>query len=463
MNVFISHAWRNKTAAQLIAESLENSADVWLDIKRLSAGDAIQPKIDEALARMDAVVVLWSKDAAASDGVDAEIGTAARLKKKILPVLLDETPSEHHPLLKGLYGITFNTAEPKPGLFRVQAALFRLAAGALDLDTASALNDLTSFEGFYAYVEDFRNRKDIGGEDSAMWALRSMEQCNRAYQSLSELRDQVGLTLEFVQGVFGRVQAAGDDRVQIQSILDEVIRHPRSQTKEFKVLITFIEGKLSSLPSAPKRPVALHRDAPEAARRFKRKVEQTAPISPQNAALEIIHQYIRQAPESLERFVQLAAATPSTSLRQVANELQAYLANPNDLIPDEQNGLLGFVDDAWLIHNTIYRCIEAGLFTPPDVGIEWGGIVQADPLVLQILPPQVRTTLDQLLMQYLQVIGSEMASYQPQFAADPYANSYAAFMGEGDAVGGTPAGGAQSIDDVIYTIGDKMVYYGGGR
>ncbi len=28
-------------------------------------------------------------------------------------------------------------------------------------------------------------------------------------------------------------------------------------------------------------------------------------------------------------------------------------------------------------------------------------------------------------------------------------------------VGGAPTGGPQSIDDVIYTIGDKMVHYSG--
>src|ERR671919_1719014 len=104
MKIFISHSWRNKTAAQLIAESLQGSADVWLDIRRLKAGDPIQPVIDDALAQMDAVVVLWSMDAARSDGVAAELATAVRLRKRILPVVLDDTPTIDSPI-QGLYGI----------------------------------------------------------------------------------------------------------------------------------------------------------------------------------------------------------------------------------------------------------------------------------------------------------------------------------------------------------------------
>ena len=39
---------------------------------------------------MDVVLVLWSRASAGSEGVDAEIRTAVRLKKKVLPVLLKE-------------------------------------------------------------------------------------------------------------------------------------------------------------------------------------------------------------------------------------------------------------------------------------------------------------------------------------------------------------------------------------
>jgi hypothetical protein len=477
MKVFISHSWQNKSAAQIIAESLANSAEVWLDIQTLKPGDAIQPTIDVAMEQMDVVLVLWSKQAAESDGVDAEIKTAVNLKKKILPVLLEKTPIPEHPLLKGIYGINFDLEDPKAGLFRIQAGLVRVALGSLDLDSSAALNDLNSFEGFYQYVQEFRNAKGIGGADSTDWALRSMEQCNIAFKSVSALRDEVGQTLQFIQDIFGRVQAAGDDRTAIETILQEVIRNPKSNTKDFQVLISFIEGKLQSLPAEAAPPIELHEDAAKTTGDLTRKLAEiyskesatvrdlrgrTPAATPEqsNPQLQLVHDYIQSAPQSLEKFIQLAASVPSMSVKQVANGLNAYLSNPDDLIPDHYNGPLGLLDDAWLIHNTIYRCIEAGFFTVQDIGIQWDRIVQADALVLHMLPPQVRSALEQLLLQYLQLISNELAQYQPQFMPQPDGNSYAAYMGYGPAVGGTQES-EKTIDDVFYTIGDKMVYYGG--
>ena len=63
-------------------------------------------------------------------------------------------------------------------------------------------------------------------------------------------------------------------------------------------------------------------------------------------------------------------------------------------------------------------------------------------------------------MQYLQLISNELFQYQPQFMPQPQSNSYAPYMDYGAAVGGSPQS-EKTIDDVFYTIGDKMVYYGG--
>ena len=133
----------------------------------------------------------------------------------------------------------------------------RLALGSFDFDSASALNELTNYEGLYQYVQNYRNAKGIGGKESIDWALRSMEQTNRAFKAGSELRDKVGFTLKFLQDTFARVQAAGDNRPAVQSILNEVKSNPDSQSKEFKVLISFIEGQLSGLPAEPQQPVTL--------------------------------------------------------------------------------------------------------------------------------------------------------------------------------------------------------------
>lgn len=463
MNVFISHAWRDKTAAQRIADALRNGAEVWLDVQRLKPGDDIQAVIDHALEGMDVVVVLWSHAAADSKGVEAEIRTAVRLKKKILPVLLDEAPP--HELLRDLYGINFRLDEPG-GVFRVQTAILRLMVerAGMDAEAAAALNQLTTMEGFYQYVQEFRNRKEIGGEDSAEWALRMMEQGTQAFQATAALRDQVGGMLDYLQGIMARVEAAGDDAAAIRSILDEVVADPRSQSRELQVLANSIRARLSALEQAGQPPRAWQSDAADAGRQFAERVERqagapaqpapaAAPADPaQQAALALIQAYVQEAPQALQRFSQAAAVLPSQALRQVSVVLNAYLSNPHDLVPDQQHGLLGLADDAWLIHNTIYRCVEAGLFAADVAGVDWSMVVQADTMVVRLLPPPIRATLEQLLMSFMQAIALEQASYQPGFApgADPH--SYAAWMGGGEAVGQAYSG-PQTVDDLFVSGG----------
>ena len=61
MKVLVSHSWHNKNTAQIIAESLEEVAEVWLDIRNLKPGDVIQPTIDQAMEDVEVVLVLWSR------------------------------------------------------------------------------------------------------------------------------------------------------------------------------------------------------------------------------------------------------------------------------------------------------------------------------------------------------------------------------------------------------------------
>ncbi|HEU4560944.1 MAG TPA: toll/interleukin-1 receptor domain-containing protein [Longimicrobium sp.] len=461
MKVFISHSWMNKTPALRIAESLKEYVEVWFDINQLAGGDAIQAKIDQALARMDVVILLWSADAATSSGVAEEIWTTKRLEKPVLPVLLDETPLDRHPLLKGLYGIRFDLEDTRPGLFRVQAALARMQFGEMDLESTQALNDLSSFEGFHAYIHDYRNRKQIAGDDSALWATRAMEQTNQTFESVGELRDQVGNTLQYLQDVFARVQAAGNDAAAVRAILDEVRRHPRGDTKEFKVLADFVQDRLSALDGAP-APAAAAPVTEQAAHDFRRRVESHAAPPPRAGAADqtaippVVEAYIRSAPSTLEQFTQVAAASSSVALLQVAGALHAYLENPYDLIPDQENGLLGHLDDAWLIHNTVYRCLEAGLFGPEAVAAPWDVVVEGDPMVLRLLPPLVRTTLEELLMQYMAAIAAEAREYQPRLAS----TQQAPWMTDAGGGGDDGSWNRDSIDDYVAVLGDKAVFLG---
>jgi hypothetical protein len=143
MKVFISHSWKDKTTADMLTQNLSSMVDVWLDIQNLRPGDSITPSIDSALTEMDLVIVLWSVNSAKSDGVAAEITTALRLKKPVIPCRLDET--ELDPRLREVLAIEMK--DLKVGYGRLLCTLLPLFAREIDLDLGDALRHTKNFDG----------------------------------------------------------------------------------------------------------------------------------------------------------------------------------------------------------------------------------------------------------------------------------------------------------------------------
>ena len=496
MKLFISHSWRDKAVAQRLADSLQGNVDVWLDLTHLKPGSDIQATIDAAIAQMDVVVLLWSKDAAASENVKAEIVAARRSGADLLPCLLDDTPPDE--LLKGLLAI--DCVDRKIGLSRVMAAVLTKFVKPFGFDDTKALNDLKSADGVLNYVNDYYNKHGMSGEESAYWVLKTLESTNKSQESLSELRDKVGDALQFIKTTMARVEEAGEDRARLQAILDELNASPHKGIRGFDVLLSFVEGRLKTASMEtkwrPAEPEPAEAEAPreekpagggdagdgsaasildKAASVMAEKIAaasrasleglraRLAPFFPPQtveASLAALNYYVASAPVSLREFAAAAEDGDSEALGEVAAELFRYLLSPDDAIPDEANGLLGFTDDAWLIHNSIYRCIEAGLLDASQFSVQWEVIVAADPIVLNIFPPQVRAALDRLITQYMGLLAEESRQYRPAFSPASWGGyqTYDASMGEGAAVGGGGSSyiqNAQSIDDIFYTVGGK--------
>jgi hypothetical protein len=91
--LFISYAREDVKIVQKLEQALTaNHVDVWRDQVNLYGGQQWPKAIGEAIATHNIVVLIWSKDAAASHYVEFEWTTAVALKKTILPCCLDETP-----------------------------------------------------------------------------------------------------------------------------------------------------------------------------------------------------------------------------------------------------------------------------------------------------------------------------------------------------------------------------------
>lgn len=122
--IFLSYAHADKARAQRLASALEQSGYiVWWDAM-IEGGSRFARSIDDALARADAVIVLWSKSSVESDWVRDE-ASYARDRRRLVPVSLDgSTP----PLGFRQYQ-TINLAH---GRGRAQAAEFQSVLRAVE-------------------------------------------------------------------------------------------------------------------------------------------------------------------------------------------------------------------------------------------------------------------------------------------------------------------------------------------
>jgi hypothetical protein len=107
------------------------------------------------------------------------------------------------------------------------------------------------------------------------------------------------------------------------------------------------------------------------------------------------------------------------------SELAVCIYKTTNLIPESRYDVWGFLDDAWLTHNTVYRLAEAGILDMNKFELNWPRIAAADRIVLSLLPQMVLQQLSASMMQYLNFLAVENSGYIPKFfssgsAYDPF-------------------------------------------
>jgi hypothetical protein len=98
VHVFLSHNSGDKDVARRLGAQMRLAgADVWFDEWEIRAGDSIPGKVNDALAVVDTVLLIWSSEADRSQWVRAEFETAISRGMeddalRVVPVILDDTP-----------------------------------------------------------------------------------------------------------------------------------------------------------------------------------------------------------------------------------------------------------------------------------------------------------------------------------------------------------------------------------
>lgn len=91
--VFIAYSAKDKETVNKIYKSIEHlPIKILLDQNELNVGDNISNKINELVTSSDYFVFVGSENSSKSTWAEKELSQAIKLNKKILPVVVDDTP-----------------------------------------------------------------------------------------------------------------------------------------------------------------------------------------------------------------------------------------------------------------------------------------------------------------------------------------------------------------------------------
>ncbi len=409
--VFLSHQWADKHIADQLSQDLSQFAEVWLDVRKLTPGLPIQEQIDKALEEMDVILVLWSSHSAASKGVEAEIETGRKLNKPIVPLFIehgdDGRPKPAWPAASGRDFLGIDLHHYGMGLARLAHHLMSLTREKLPEEAARELEEspMTTL------------MKVLSGDSDVLRYTNSTGSGNREYW------------VEKISASMANWISEGESPENIAALLETM---GQSDDPDLTHLRDQLLGRLEARPprapipntSTPHQPPVS--PSPGPVDELQRRLTGMLPANQVHLAVASIRNYISSAGAVLQTLHGIAQATSSSAGMQVVFALNNYLNESNDLIPDHM-GDFGRIDDAWLINNTAYRLVEAGIINATMMPVDWNQIQVADQLVISLLPPDVLQQLSNILMSYLQIIAAEVMAYQPQFS--PYGHGYEPLMG----------------------------------
>ena len=408
--LFISHSWHDKYFAEKLSKALSPCCNVWMDYRELRPGDQLQDRIDETLKTMDFVLVVWSEHVSGSEGVAAELETCRKLNKTLIPCIYKYADNGHpDPVLDGplkyILGVDFHHFAT--GVARILTyALEEQREDYSEFETDPRLRLLQDVDGMLDYLANYRNARETG----------------------SSRMDWV----ERIIGEFESYVSNGGDPETLKPLLLAARKHAATDPEALGMLVDRLEsitgetGVSEFIEPAHKK----KKNKGKKKRKQSRTDHQFYQAPDKDQLGELINSiappgmadywsgrldyYLNSAPVAVNALQLYCVGVNSPAGCEVANFLNVYLNNRNDLIPDRY-GRYGLLDDAWLILNTVYRLIEANLVPANILVIDWHAIIEADQMAVQILPVEVRGVLEQYVRQMLGLIVAEVQAYQPQF------------------------------------------------
>jgi len=426
---FISHRSTDKAHANDLRKQLEEFrvARVWLDIHQLKPGDRLS-EIGKAIQEVDVMLVLWSTDATRSEWVHKEIDLAQQHQVRTIFCRLDTRAGDAN---QGQgEQIYINYHFPEVGLARI--CLNEIMP--LLLTDREALDLLKEHDGQLAHVtsklldpKGFYGHGYWSQEIGRVWP-KLREAIESAAQQAPALGADCRVFLQVMEkaheGLAPYLQHGGapHEQVDLANYIDEQGNFfvPKSEFLPRTALpAKDLDPDLAPLMGAPLRGVAGSGSAPDPADTARAQIraglQEHVPLPHLEQAVSLIHGYITTARSSLEALRRLAESEGSPAGHQIVRELEAYLDDPHDLLPEALYGAFGHIDDAFLIHNFAYRMVEAGLVPFGAFPVDWQAIVMADSVVRSVLISKgIVVQLESMVSRCVSLLMEELSGYSPQ-------------------------------------------------
>lgn len=408
MDVFISHSWRDKTTADLLADDIRPMCDhLWLDASQFNPAIQGQTLISQLVDKSNLLLVIWSSQAANTQN-----------NRLLLDVCLAQ---DKMPIICRYD----NTALP------------------------GSMHELQQFD-MRDYMQGFTQLCQYLQEKPGTAIAAIIEALTRVQIFTNRLQKRDTTEVDYIQHVLARWHEADDNREIIQSLLFEVTLHSEKDTEVYQRLRDMLERDLNRRPltksaidtaSGKNMPFEL---TPEIFLHTlttleQEKTEISLGLRGHIDAMRLpeataeMHYYILSSVDLLGLLHDIALSSESPREVIIVKFLYRYVQMPHASLAAANDGAWGLIDDAWLIQNTAYRLIEAGIFARELFPFDWERIAKTDAIVIRCLPTTLRHQLEALLMQFMHLIALEVKDYQPHFCHDD--NRYHPYMGQAQALG----------------------------
>lgn len=428
MKVFISHSWNDKSLATEINEILQKDAhEVWYDVHQLIPGDNIQTIIDAYIKRCDVVVLVWSIHAFASDGVEAEIKTAKRMEKRIIPLQTDNTPLQHQDDLKGVLGIPFD--DKATGMLLLQRALLMLMASESDKQAdwfKEIFGNVVDLGGYLNYVNTYRlqqNKNEDGAKEQWVTRLEGLKTKNEYLQKnvMPKAKD----TMQELQSIMAKLEKGNASIAELNQWKQWALHNESFHPELMGKLKMFIENDINRLNSGGTQVSTINiTAAEEMVQQLSAAIEQKKESAYQDLTQKIKKyagfllgekviqsivggylNYVTTSPTILNELIQEARSTESIAVTEATVKLVTYLEGQDHEAESQKNNLEGYFDDAYLIINTTKLLIEAKLIAKEKFSLDFVSVNVVDKYVSFILDAQTKSKLDSVLQDIRNLIG----------------------------------------------------------